>query len=105
MHLTGILLSIAAVWLVWKVISRLFRTSPLDNIPGPSSSSWASGQSTNCLPETKDLMDYTGNWMDLTSRSNTEFVAKLNAYGGVCRLHGTFGVGATSRLPIRMRLI
>ncbi|KAI0357063.1 cytochrome P450 [Trametes cingulata] len=65
----------AATYLVWKLLRALYRSAPLDNLPGPSSHSWL-----------------TGHLLQLFDRQGWDFLLHLEArYGPVCKLQGMFG--------------
>ncbi|TCD69776.1 cytochrome P450-dit2 [Steccherinum ochraceum] len=69
------LLYVGAAWLLWKILQRIIRSSPLDQLNGPKSVSW-----------------FSGNLSQLFNRHGWGFVDGLaNDYGSVSKIYGLFG--------------
>ncbi|KAJ3490087.1 hypothetical protein NLI96_g1671 [Meripilus lineatus] len=63
-----------ATWVLWHSLRKLFTHGPLDNIPGPDSASF-----------------FTGNLAQLFKRSGWEFHDKIMTHGPVSKVHSLFG--------------
>ncbi|KAH8101251.1 cytochrome P450 [Cristinia sonorae] len=68
------LLSFGGLWLLWKLINRIFVRSPLDNVPGPAPATWRKG-----------------NLHHLSDRHGWGFLDRLETYNGMARVDGLFG--------------
>ncbi|PIL30684.1 cytochrome P450 [Ganoderma sinense ZZ0214-1] len=67
--------ALATLFLVWRLVSPYILRTTVDNIPGPQSASF-----------------FSGNMRQLFTRDNKEFITNyVDTYGPVSKLHGFFG--------------
>ena len=94
--MSGILVLFSiAVWVTVKVLSRVFSSSTLDTIPGPSSGSFMTGKNhvPTYLCQKIQTRYGLGNFGRMFDRHGWNFVDDLGEnYGSVVRLMGPMGV-------------
>ena len=90
----------AISWIIWRFTRDLFLTSPLDNIPGPPSTSWIKGKRRSFwIPLSLSLITHIcsrfiiGNLGQLYNRQGWDWLDGLgNNYNKVVKLTGLLGV-------------
>ncbi|TCD64103.1 cytochrome P450-dit2 [Steccherinum ochraceum] len=65
---------VGSLWLTWKILDRLARGTPLDNVPGP-----------------KSVSRWKGNLGNFYDRQGWSFLDRLDTYSGVAKMEGLFG--------------
>lgn len=88
------------VWLVWKLVTTVLHRSPLDNLPGPRPMSMVAGRSSVVMlsPNCPLIRSALGDMAVLFTRHAWSYLDSLQAYGGVSKITGMFGVRAASSL-------
>ncbi|THH33277.1 hypothetical protein EUX98_g922 [Antrodiella citrinella] len=71
---TSVFLALGGLWLLYKLLIRLIRRSPLDNVPGPDPVSW-----------------WKGNLAYFYDRHGWHFLDRLDTYNGAARVDGLLG--------------
>lgn len=92
-----ILAGLGVIWVLWKVFRGFLVKSPLDNIPGPTPTSWFKGRTPFCCHASPFLLIYykcIGNLAQLLSRGGWDFMDEMvQKYGpGVVKFQTVLGV-------------
>lgn len=89
-------LAVIVSWITWKIVGHLFSRSPLDNIPGPTNSSFLKGMSTSWWRVATNEDYRAGNVDRLFDRHGWDFQDEIGEkYGPVVKLMGPLGVSST----------
>ena len=100
--LTSCAFSFVVAWLFWRIFRAYVVRSPLDNLPGPTRSSFLLGEHFfNITPRlylTPPRLVAAGNLTEFFSRDGWDFQDAIGeAHGAVVKFNGMLGVSVSCR--------